>query len=131
MAHVFYSLDFNNYNHFTIGPAEFVWLFAHASLVFTNSFHGAAFSILFKRPFLNREIENDSEGVSMSLRIPSLLKLFGLEDRTASDGNRKLDTILNVDFTRREEVLPLERTKAFKFLSEALGVKKILGDNLT
>ncbi len=124
-------LDLNNYNHFTIGPSEFIWLFAHASLVFTNSYHGVAFSILFKRPFLNREIENDSVGVNMSMRIPSLLKLFGLEDRTASDGNRKLDTILDVDFTRREEVLPVERTKAFKFLSEALGVKNILGDNLT
>ena len=117
-------LDFYNYNHFTIGPAEFIWLFANASLIFTNSFHGVAFSILFKRPFLNREIENDSEGVSMSLRIPSLLKLFGLEDRKVSTNeNRKLDELLSVDFTRRDEVLPVERDKAFQFLSTVLKVE--------
>ena len=116
-------LDLYNYDHFTIGPAEFLWLFDHASLVFTNSFHGVAFSILFQRPFINREIENDSEGVNMSLRIPSLLKLFGLEDRKVSDGNLKLKTIMNIDFTRRNEVLPAERDKAFKFLSTALKVE--------
>lgn len=83
-----------------------------------------ALSILFKRPFLNREIENDSEGVSMSLRIPSLLKLFGLADRKVfSTDNRNLDELLNVDFTRRDEVLPVERDKAFKFLATALKIE--------
>ena len=43
-----------NYNHFTVGPAEFIWLFSNASLIFTNSFHGCVFSILFKRPFCFR-----------------------------------------------------------------------------
>ena len=108
-------LDTENYNHFTVGPAEFVWLFANASLIFTNSFHGLAFSILFKRPFIDLEISGDKKGVSMSSRITSLLKLFGLENRIKIP-----DEPLNIDFTRREEVLPLERARAFKFLSEAL-----------
>lgn len=117
-------LDVLNYDHFTVGPAEFVWLFANASLIFTNSFHGAAFSILFKRPFINREVDNDNSGVKMASRLTSLLKLFGLESRR-SVGNKHFtaDEALTVDFTRRDEVLPLERDKAFKFLSEALGIK--------
>ncbi len=108
-------LDIGNYNHFTVGPAEFIWLFSQASLIFTNSFHGVAFSILFRRPFINREISNDKLGVSMSNRIKTLLKLFGLEDRTQMHADP-----LKIDFARRDEVLPLERAKAFKFLSEAL-----------
>lgn len=67
-------LDTLNYDHFTVGPAEFVWLFANASLVFTNSFHGVAFSILFKRPFINHEIKGDKDGADMGSRIPSLLR---------------------------------------------------------
>lgn len=109
-------LDTENYNHFTVGPAEFVWLFANASFVFSNSFHGVAFSTLFKRPFINLEVANDKTGIAMSNRITSLLKLFGLEDRT-----KILADPFKIDFTRRDEVLPLERTKAFNFLAEALG----------
>lgn len=117
-------LDVLNYNHFTVGPAEFVWLFANASLIFTNSFHGAAFSILFKRPFLNREVDNDNSGVKMASRLTSLLKLFGLENRrSCGDKIFTTDEALTVDFTRREEVLLAERDKAFKFLSKALSTK--------
>ncbi|MBQ3335983.1 MAG: polysaccharide pyruvyl transferase family protein [Selenomonadaceae bacterium] len=114
-------LDVENYNHFTVGPAEFVWLFANASLIFTNSFHGVAFSILFKRPFINREIENDKSGVSMSNRMMTVLELFGLKDRRPSA--EKFFTAkeaLAIDFTRRDEVLPVERAKAFNFLAGAL-----------
>ena len=74
-----------------------------------------AFSILFKRPFVNIEISGDKDGVTMSVRIVSVLKMFGLEDRAQT-----LDEPLKIDFTRRDEVLPAEREKAFKFLSEAL-----------
>ena len=108
-------LDLENYEHFTIGPAEFIWLFVNSSFTFTNSFHGVAFSILFKRPFLNIEIANDSSGASMSNRITTLLKLFGLENRT-----QMLAKPLEIDFTRRDEVLPLEKKKAFRFLANAL-----------
>ena len=114
-------LDTENFNHFTVGPAEFIWLYSRASLIFSNSFHGVALSILFNRPLINREIENDKSGVSMANRITSLLELFGLEDRRPTA--EKVFTAkeaLTVDFSRCREVLSVERVKAFKFLSEAL-----------
>lgn len=113
-------LDTGNYNHFTVGPAEFIWLFANATLIFTNSFHGVALSILFKRPFVNHEIQNDPKELSMSARIPSLLRVFGLEDR-ATQGNYTLAQALEIDFSRCEGVLIEERARAFKFLENALG----------
>lgn len=105
-------LNTENYNHFTMGPAEFVWSFANASLVFTNSFHGVAFSILFKRPFVVNTLRNESDP-----RMTSVLKLFGLEDRTEPTEP------LKIDFSRRKEVLTQERVKSYNFLSEALGVE--------
>ena len=117
-------LDAQNFNHFTVGPSEFIWLFAHASFIFTNSFHGVAFSILFKRPFFNREIGNDKSGTLMSNRMVSLLELFDLTDRRLLE--EKILTAkeaLTIDFSRRDEILPLERMKAFKFLSEALSIR--------
>ena len=114
-------LDAENFNHFTVGPAEFIWLFIHASLIFTNSFHGVAFSILFKRPFINREILNDESGVLMANRIITFLKIFKLENRRPpEEKNLTLEEIFTIDFTHRDELLPLEREKAFKFLENAL-----------
>lgn len=106
-------LDTENYNHYTTGPAEFIWLFANASVIFTNSFHGAAFSTLFRHPFIVNNLRGKNDP-----RLISFLKLFGLEDRFNPAEPMK------IDFTRREEVLPLEREKAFKFLSEALEVPR-------
>ena len=58
------------------------------------------------------------------MRIPSLLKMFGLEDRTVyTDEFNKIESPLEIDFSVRDKVLPLERMKAFKFLSNALGVE--------
>ena len=114
-------LDNKNYWHYVTGPEEFIWLFANASLIYTNSFHGAVFSILFQKPLVNREIIDDKDGSKMSLRIPSLLKMFGLENRIAKPENDfKIDNLMEIDYSSRDEVLTAEREKAFKFLSDAL-----------
>ncbi len=104
-------LNTENYNHFTIGPAEFVWLFANASFVFTNSFHGVAFSTLFKHPFILNGLRGNNDP-----RLLSFLKMFGLGDRFNPAKP------MEIDFSRREEVLSAERAKAFNFLAEAFGV---------
>ena len=119
-------LDNKNYWHYTIGPEEFIWLFANASLVYTNSFHGVIFSIIFQRLFVNREIEQDRKGTNMSLRIPSLLKMFGLENRIARAANDfKIENMMEIDYGTCEKVLPAEREKAFRFLANALNALPI------
>ena len=112
--------DLNNFDHYTAGIEEFLYLFSHATCIFTQSFHGTAFAVIFKRPFVVREMLE-----STNSRIKSLLKFFGLEDRTNLP-----EEPLMIDFSRRDEVLAHERVKALKFLSEALTVEsreKILG----
>ena len=115
--------DANIFNHYTSGPDEFLYLLANATLVFTNSFHGTAFSILFKKPFIffNKDI-----WVSGVLeRITSLLKMFNLEDRilTAKNGY-KIDSPLEIDFSVRDKILPQERLKALNFLVTALNSQR-------
>lgn len=59
------------------GPGEFLWLFAHAAAVVTNSFHGTVFSILNRKCFFTvipRTMGNAS-------RIKSLLGSLGLQGR--------------------------------------------------
>ena len=116
-------LDYENFHHYAIGPEEFLYLIANAALIYTNSFHGVAFSVLFKKPFINREYD-DEKSKSMSLRIPGFLKMFGLENRIALPQNDyKIDSPFEIDFSVRDKILPQERLKAFNFLANALGVE--------
>lgn len=103
--------DINNFDHYAAGIEEFLYLVANATVFYTQSFHGTAFAVIFKRPFIVKNMNKATNN-----RIKSVLKLFGLEDRTDS-----LEDPLAIDFTRRDEVLGRERAKAFKFLATALG----------
>lgn len=62
----------------TFGPSEFLSAFQHAKTVFTNSFHGTAFSLIFEKDFY---IVDNKEGGS---RITNLLSRVGLRGRLIS-----------------------------------------------
>ena len=110
-----------SFDHYNVGPAEFLWLASHASLIYTNSFHGTAFSILFGRPFVMCDFLNAGFKQPVLSRNYSLLKMFGLESRRADpDKNFQLDEPLSIDYSARDEVLSRERSKAFNFLDGAL-----------
>jgi hypothetical protein len=66
---------FNN-TYQTATPSEFVQLFAHAKFVITSSFHGTAFSLIFKKSFYSIGHNNDKDS-----RQLTLLKMFELESR--------------------------------------------------
>ena len=85
-----------------IGPGEFVWLFAHAVAVVTNSFHGTAFAVNFGRQFesmIPRRMANGS-------RITSLLN--AIKEKSLEELRKE-----SVDFLRRsvEGVQKLEPRK--------------------
>lgn len=67
-----------------------VWLqrISGAAFVFTNSFHGTIFSILFHRPFVTLLLADEVS--VMNSRVVSLLERLGLQDRIF-DGDRPDD----------------------------------------
>ena len=65
---------------FDAGPREFVGYFAKASYVITDSFHGTAFSITYRKPF-NTYIALPKAGQ----RIYSLLDMCNLKNRIISE----------------------------------------------
>ena len=114
-------LRMDSYNHYTVGPAEFLYLVDHAALVYTNSFHGTAFSIFFRKPFVSYEYYDEAT-FQDSLRIPGILKVFNLESRFAKPEDEfKINSPLEIDFSTRDKILPKERAKSFGFLASALG----------
>ncbi len=108
------------YNHtdawYKTGPSEFIWLIEHCSMMFTDSFHGSVFSILFDVPFIIFDREDMYE--DMSSRLDSLISKFHLENRRFN--SQSSDEIRNKDFSEVRSILEVERKKSVDFLKSAL-----------
>lgn len=64
-----------------MGVEDFLDNIANASLVLTDSFHAAAFSIILRTPFYVMPRFNEGDSESMNSRICTLMEDFDLQDR--------------------------------------------------
>ena len=100
----------------TAGPSEFLWLFDHADLILTDSFHACVFSFLFNKPFI--VYDRNWDGGNMNSRLETLLSKFHLERKYANSGLG--NDIWEHDYTDGYKQLEIERKKAIDFLKKAL-----------
>ena len=105
--------------YYTAGPSEFLWYFYNANIVFTDSFHGCIFSIIFDKTFyyMNREEIN----ISMNSRIDTLLSKLRLQDRKFINWD---NISLKHDYTHVSKILEEEKEKSIEFLKNALKVNE-------
>ncbi len=108
--------DLKDKQAYQTGPAEFVDYINSAAAVFTDSFHGVAFSILLETPFVVYERIGSP---SMYFRIETLLCKLGLTNREARNLKEARD-IFDVDIIMSFQVLHREREKARNFLKTNL-----------
>lgn len=107
----------NEENITTASPLQFLQLIYGASIVFTSSFHGLAFSLIFHKPFYASFTKNVD-------RAMSLLKQCGLEGcflmpRSAIPSEDNDINYVNVDI-----VLERLRKVSFAYLEESISIKK-------
>lgn len=103
-------------------PWRYLALIDRARMVFTDSFHAVAFSLIFHRPFwvFRRSYAHDSDQTS---RIDSILALCGLPQRLISKPSvLYLDE--EMDFTAVDEALAGRRDISLHYLKDALGKAK-------
>lgn len=93
------------------GPDEFLWYMKHASYVLTNSFHGTAFSVIFRKQFA--VVPHTVTGN----RVSELLEKLGLGDRWTKTGDQAAKLIEKpVDYSVCEENLAALRQQAVDYL---------------
>jgi len=95
------------------GPDEFLWYVKNASYVLTNSFHGTAFSVIFRKQFM--AIPHTLTGY----RVRELLDKLGLGDRwvlTIAEAVEKLEEA--VDYTETENKLKEFRKDSVEYLKK-------------
>lgn len=97
------------------GPSEFLYLEKHAFLICTDSFHSSVFAVLYNRPFIvfDREQENVA---NMNSRLDTLISKLKLKNRKY---NNKCITYenMNHDYTEAYKQLEIERRKSKEFLN--------------
>jgi hypothetical protein len=99
------------------GPLDFLRLFRDASVVVTNSFHGIAFSVLFKKEFYVVSSK------SWSSRMTNLLDKLNLRKRLINPYERINYTDI-IDYKTTEEILQNERLKSDEFIQNIFKLSK-------
>lgn len=98
------------------GPAEFLYLFEHAKIILTDSFHACVFAFIFNKPFIVYDRNwNDSQ---MNSRLETLFQKFDLSRKYSESGLE--NDIWEHDYSEGYKKLENERKKAAEFLKKAL-----------
>jgi len=109
--------DKTSSDYYNVGPREYLYLFHHATAIFTDSFHAIVFSLIYDKPFY--VLDRKQTGMNnMNSRIDSFLKTFGLEDRHVKSVLQK--NFLEKDYCKVYEILEKERKKSLDFLINSL-----------
>lgn len=102
------KLKIHNY-----GPIDFLNLIYHADYVISTSFHGIAFSILFKKQFFAISIKNSSD------RIVSLLQKTSLTERII-ENHQDANIEVSIDYHRINDKLNEFINDSKKFIIKSL-----------
>lgn len=99
----------------TISPREWLGYMSNAEYVFTNSFHGICFSIIFCRQFYVYLLKQVS--TQTNPRMQSILSMFELEDRMIQ---HKIENGLDIDYSKINMIKNNMREKSFNYLRNSL-----------
>ncbi len=116
-------LDERVFEHYAISPEEWLWLIDHARFMYTDSFHGTVFSILFRTPFVVTERVDAGCASKMTSRIDTLLAKFDLSDRRGTNANGyMIASPLDMHYGDVDNVLAEEKQRAEAYLHHALSM---------
>jgi hypothetical protein len=96
---------------------SFLRAYMDAEFIITDSFHGAAFSIIFNKPFI--VVSNKERGIS---RMTSLLNVFNLKERLIFSKAELTSELISkpIDFNRVNDIKKLKQSESMSFLRNAL-----------
>lgn len=119
-SYIEYDKTFGDERPFDVDPDRFLNLLRGAYYVCTDSFHGAAFSIIYEKQFaIFNRYPNDSV-VSKNSRIDSLCSNLALQSVRANETSNLDDILLKeIDYCSVKKNLDIFINKAKKYLTEA------------
>lgn len=105
-------------NYLSITPEQWLYMMRNANYVCTNSFHGTAFSIIFRRPFVTVIVTKGGRAKTNG-RVENLLQQCGLTDRLVTN-LQQLETMSDVDYEAVNPPIEHYRTRSITWLKQAI-----------
>ena len=118
--YVDYDADFGDITPFDVDPDRFLNILRGAEYVFTDSFHGCAFSIIMKKEFVVFNRYSATSGASKNSRIDTVLSNLGLESRRADANNLSLALNKPINWTYVDIELAKYKHQFRNYLSTSL-----------
>lgn len=103
-----------------VGPLEFVGLVNNARIIFTDSFHGALFSINLNRPFNVFMRFTEDHILCQNSRIVNILDMLGLSHRLVRDDALEIKNDSNIDYESVNKILETKRKHSADYLKTSL-----------
>lgn len=108
------------YDFRTVGPCEFIGLIEESEGVFTDSYHGTIFSMIYHKPFTLFERFSCSDKICQNSRIEQLKKYFRIDKNVMRAESLKTVELLPIDYDAFENALATLRDHSAFFLNNAL-----------
>lgn len=96
------------------GPRQFIAAFSRADFVFTDSFHGSVFSVLFGKRFVVRALGENGQ------RMDNLGAVLGIGDRVFREKDRLPDVGIPIDYGSVYRKVEALRLKAEQFITASV-----------
>ena len=100
------------------GPSEFLGLVDKADMIFTDSYHGMLFSIIYQRPFWS--IARNYGEFDQSSRQKTVLSMLKLENRYIDSNCLARISVEGIDYKDANAVLQQKRDDSMDYLENAL-----------
>ena len=109
----------NQSEYYLIGPSEFLYFEANASVICTDSYHSTIFSIIFDKPVIIFD-RSDKDTNCINSRLKTLIEKLKLKDREYS-GKITMDS-LNHNYSEAYRFLEEEKKSYINFLNDAFDI---------
>lgn len=108
-----------------IGPIEFLWLIKNCEMMFTDSFHGSIFSIIFNKKFWIFERPAQSDTGEMNSRLHTLATHFNINKRIliSNELRKDFDFEEEIDYRSIDFILKRKREQSYDYLKSILEKK--------
>lgn len=113
---IIWLFDKNHPESFWYGPSEFIYVIHNADAVYTDSFHGTVFSLIFEKKV--RVFERISNGFSMHSRIETLVQKMGLDSKIVIKDVNEAETECFIDYSTVNKRLVEEKEKYQRYINE-------------
>ena len=106
------------YNYMAPTPEQWLYILHHADYICTNSFHGVAFSIIYRRPFICCAAQVGGRAKTNG-RVLNLLDQTGLKDRYITEVEQ-VEDMKNRGMDFDELAIEKYRTRSLEWLKNAI-----------